>query len=243
MKDKWKKPYKARRRRNAKKGTTQVVTVSQVNTIVDKKINKVIETKHLDNFSESNFLYHNVPVSIETDTFFCAQGTADSPAGGNTPNRIGDSVYGKKVWLKLFFDQFQDRPNLTYRITCVRIKSGAAPISPSTLLGHPQSNNFILNPVNTELSALHTENPIVYDKRFVVNNGAMVGNIGLKDCHFWKELNFTVNRKLKYLDGGLTVTGPYTLQIVLTVYDSYGSLTTDALCRLMFMRRSYIQDA
>jgi len=241
MKDKWKKPYTPRAKKS--KNSKPVTTVAQVNKIVDTKMNRVIETKHLDNFNEAVFLYHNVPVSIETDPFYCAQGTADSPAGGSTPNRIGDSVFGKKVWLKMLFDQYQDRPNLIVRITCVRIKSGAAPIVPATLLGHPQSNNFILNPINTELSALHTENPIVYDKRIVVNTGITLANSAGKDSHFFKELDFAVNRKLKYLDGGLTVTGPFTLQIVITAYDSYGSLVTDNLCRLMFMRRSYIQDA
>lgn len=228
---KGKKPYKK---------SEKTVTEKDVKKIVDAKMNQVIETKILDIISEQIILNHNVPQTILADCYASQQGVGDATA--NIYNRIGDSIYAKKLWCKMFFDQYGDRPNLSFRITVLRIKSGAAPVDPSTVLGHPQSNNFFINPVQTELSGLYSNDPIAYDKRIIINNGPTLMTT-FRACHAFREFNIAVNRKLKYDGGGSTVTGPFTLQMIVTAYDSFGSLTTDNVCRLIFAKRAYFMDA
>jgi len=232
--------YMAKGRKPYKK-SDKTVTEKEVKKIVDAKMAQVIETKVVDNISESFIINHNSPQTIETDCYFLTQGVGD--ATGNTANRIGDSIYAKKVWLKAYFDHYADRPNIGIRITVVRIKAGASPVSPTLLLGHPQSNNYFINPVQTELAGLYSNDPIAYDKRFMSNHGIVLTSGTNKAVHTFKELNIPINRKFKYDGGGTNVSGPFTLQVVVTAYDSYGSLTTDNLLRLLWARRSYFIDS
>jgi hypothetical protein len=228
--------------KKAKSSTLSEAQKKEVKKINKKMMNKVIETKNVDYLAEGFILYHNIPTLVESDCFYLSQGVQDSSAAG-PPNRIGDSVYAKSVWMKWFIDQYQDRPNITLRFTVLRIKTGAIPLTSAQVYQHPQGGNSIINPINTEHASLYTKNPVVYDKRVVINTGITLANSGGKDSHYYKEKTFKVNKSLKYDSGAQNVSGPFTIQVFVTAYDSYGTLTSDAIARLMWARRSYFMDA
>jgi len=243
-------PYKNKRRprryRKAKK-TLGKPMARAVKAIVNRTMNKVVETKAVDYITEAIVLNHNVPQTIDNDLFYSSHGVADSAssqasAGTTIGNRVGDSLFAKSASLKMFFDQYADRPNLTFRVTAVRIKSGLNIITATSLYSHPQSTNNMINPINTEAIELYQPNPVVFDKRFVVNNGGS-NSAPTKDCHAFRQFFVKVNKKLKYNANQPNTIGPFAIQIVVTAYDSYGSLTSDNVCRLIYSRRAWFQDA
>ena len=236
---------KGKYKKATKKGKSTALSVAQkkeVKTIQKKMMNQVIETKNMDYINEGIILYHNTPSAVETDCFYLNQGVQDSSFAA-AANRLGDSIYAKSVWMKWFIDQYQDRPNITLRFTVLRIKSGAIPMTAAQVYFHPQGGNCIINPINTEHSSLYTKAPVAYDKRVVINTGITLANSGGKDSHYYKEKTFKVNKALKYDSGSTVVSGPFTLQVFVSAYDSYGSLVSDSICRLMWARRSYFMDA
>ncbi|WP_445780471.1 hypothetical protein [Shewanella sp.] len=241
------KPRSKPRKTITKAAPLKKSTKKAINQIVDKKMNRVIETKAVDYVTEEIILNHNVPQTIDNDVYYSFHGVSDNAnaqsSGTAFGNRIGDSLYAKSAYIRMYFDQYVDRPNLSFRITALRIKSGVNIISPaSNAFAHPQSNNYFINPVDTENLLLYSSDPVVMDKRYVVNNGlSLTGNN--KAFHFFKDFSIKLNRKLKYSGNSPNVVGPFTIQIIVTAYDSFGSLTTDNVSRLIYGRRSYYQDA
>jgi len=228
--------------------STETVTVKDVKKIVDKSMNKVIETKAVDYITQSIVLTHNTPQTIDNDVYYSFHGVADSTQPQSTGstligNRVGDSIYAKSAYIKLFFDQYDDRPNLSFRITALRIKSGLGVITPaSNAYAHPQSNNYFINPIDTENLLLYSPDPVVLDKRYTVNNGISQSGSN-KSTHFYHDFSMKLERKLKFNGNLGNVVGPFTIQIIITAYDSYGSLSSDNLSRLIYARRAYFQDA
>ncbi len=240
--------YRGPRRYKKAKKTLGKPMVRAVKAIVNRSMNKVVETKAVDYITEAVILNHNIPQTIDNDLFYSSHGVADyagsqASVGTSFGNRIGDSIYAKAASLKMFFDQYNDRPNLVFRLTVLRIKAGANIISPaSTAFAHPQTTNYIMAPVDTENPLLYHAAPVVMDKRFVVNYGTSI-TPPAKACHFFRQFYIKVNKKLKFNANQPNTVGPFAIQVILTAYDSYGSLTTDNVCRIMYARRAWYQDA
>lgn len=242
-----KKQYRRKAPRKYK-SKSKTSLVSTVKAIVNRSMNKVVETKAVDYITEAIILNHNVPQTIDNDLFYSSHGVADyagsqASVGVTFGNRLGDSIYAKAASLKMFFDQYNDRPNLVFRITVLRIKSGANIITPaSNAFAHPQTTNYLMAPVDTENLLLYHPAPVVIDKRFTVNYGTSI-TPPAKSCHVFKQFFIKINKKLKFNASQPNAVGPYTIQVILTAYDSYGSLITDNVCRVMYARRAWYQDA
>jgi len=223
-------------------------TAIAVRKIVKSQMNQVVETKAVDYITEAIILNHNTPQTIDNDLFYSSHGVADytgsqASVGTSFGNRIGDSIYAKAASLKMFFDQYNDRPNLVFRITVLRIKAGANIITPaSNAFAHPQTTNYLMAPVDTENNLLYHPAPVVMDRRFTVNYGTSI-TPPAKSCHTFRQFFVKVNKKLKFNSNQPNTVGPFAIQVILTAYDSYGSLITDNVCRVMYSRRAWYQDA
>ncbi|WP_445775559.1 hypothetical protein, partial [Shewanella sp.] len=142
MNPKYKKPYRARRRRNTKRGASLAPsTALAVKKIVKSQMSKVIESKNLDYSLEPiplSCLYHNVPSVLDQDCLYSQQGTFDEEIA-LARNRVGDSIYVKNIQFKLLLTSFSTRPNCLYRVTIVKTKDGNVTLpGGSSIYGHPQ---------------------------------------------------------------------------------------------------------
>lgn len=237
MQQKWKKPYKARRRRNNRALAPK--TAVAVKKIVMSQMAKVVESKILDNFLEPSqpfTLYHNSPYVVENDLFFCTQGITDTES---TPtNRLGDSIYVKNVAMQFLLTCFNTRANTQLRVSIVKTKTGASGLTnPWT---HPTCNNILLCPIDTENPEIVS---VVYDKVFTPsqNGPGTIGASGQDKKVFFK-YNLKVNRKVKY-DNNVGNTGSNSYKVFIGAYDTQASSSLDNVARFSYFRRTHFLDA
>ena len=237
MKDKYKKPYKARRTRYAKTKARQQAAVAQIKQVVRRELSKTLEYKISDYSNEpipALGYYHNVPLAHDTDALYVAQGILDEEIQA-VRNRIGDSIYAKYIDYGLMITNFQTRPNLCYRITILKTKTGATVIS--NPYSHPQCGNSIMAPVDIENPGIVS---VVYDRTFD-SRAFQTAQDGNEDKKFiWKH-RVKVNRKIKY-DNSAATSSSHTYQIWVVCYDSQAVLITDNVARFTFMRRTTFID-
>jgi len=210
-----------------------------VKAIVKKQMNKVIELKHTDyNFEPLaiNALYHNKWYAFETDPFTLAQGVGDSEAL-NPSNRIGDSIYAKRINWNIMFYNFSDRPNLALRILILAVHPDTPFFTDPCY--HPQAVSGLIQPVDTESSRYKST---VYDKVFCLNNN--ISNIQgtTRDTKFHWQYSLPVNKVIKYEDSNSGARN-LTYQVFALAYDTVSSLTTDNIMRFSYARRTLFQDA
>lgn len=241
MNPKYKKPYRARRKRAPKpKPATPRFSVAQVKSLVKREMNKVIEFKHADYQFEpipSSALYHNTWYLMESDPLTLLQGVQDNETV-NPPNRIGDSVYSKGIKLNMLFYLFNDRPNQALRILILKVKPDTTGVG--NPCNHPQAVSNIIMPVDTENSRYQA---VVYDRVFVFNNN--VSNIAagvIRDVKFHWQHYIKIDKKTNYEDGFNSARN-YTYNIWVCAYDTVNSFTTDNIARFSYSRRHIFQDA
>lgn len=210
-----------------------------VKAIVKSQMSKVVESKILDNWLEPSqpfTLYHNVPYVIENDLFFAQQGVTDTES---TPtNRLGDSIFAKNVQMKLLCTCFNTRANTQFRLTIVKTKSGASGLSnPWT---HPNCNNILLCPVDTENPEIVS---VVYDQVLTPSQSGpgAVGSSG-QDKKLFFRYNLQVNRKIKY-DNNNGNCGSHSYKVFIGAYDTQASSITDNIARFSWFRRTHFLDA
>lgn len=230
------KYYKKKANKRVKRANMPKAQVKAVKAIVKSQMNKVIEMKHADYQFEPlplSALYHNTWYLMETDPLTLLQGTADSE-NLNPPNRIGDTVYTKGIKYNCTFYNFNDRPNLLYRILILLVKPDTPSIINPCL--HPQLVSNINMPVDYENSRIKK---VLYDRVFQFNN-----NVGtaMRDCKLHWEHYIKLNKVTQYEDGNNSARN-YTVNMWVVAYDTVNSLTTDNVARFTYTRRHYFQDA
>ena len=227
---------KAPRRKSG--GRLAPKTASAVKAIVKSQLQQVVETKNIDNAAEPiplSCLYHNTPLTLETDVLYSQQGITDSMA--LTTNRIGDSMYVKGVSMALMITNFATRPNLCYRITIIKTKQGIVS-GLANPYGHPLCGNSIIAPVNREERDLVS---VVYDRTFTnVASGNQAG--GDSDQKWIWRHYLPVNRKVKYNNSG-SECASNSYRVYLTAYDTQATFITTNVARFTWFRRTHFMDA
>lgn len=233
------KKYKSKPRRYRKytKKTLAKPMVKAVKAIVRKQMKTVVETKHSDYAWEPfavNSLYHNTWLIVDADGVAVSQGVGDNDAY-NPGNRIGDSVYARKIWRRLQLFQSYSYPNLTYRIVIIKHKQGMT--IPVDITQNSQTTNKIIAPINRELFPLED---VVYDRVFQsTQGGGTVGNGEVKV--FWNH-NQIINKKITYNDSTQYARG-FTYSTLVCVYDNMSTSLLAQVARLAYYRRFYFDDA
>jgi len=233
------KYYKSKAKKRVKKASMPKSQVKAVKAIVKSQMNKVIETKHADYHFEPipiTALYHNVWYLFETDPLTLLQGVQDQETV-NPPNRIGDTVYTKGIKYNITFYNFNNRPNLMYRIVILLVKPDTPSIGNPCL--HPQLVSNINMPIDLENSRIKK---VLYDRVIVSNNN--ISNIegATRDTKFHWEHYVKLNKVTQYEDGNNSARN-YTINMFVCAYDTIASLTTDNVARFTYCRRHYFMDA
>lgn len=233
-----KRNYKRKAYKGAKK-TLGKSTARAVKAIVKSQMSKVIESKILDNWLEPSqpfTLYHNVPYALENDLFFAQQGITDTES---TPtNRLGDSIFAKNVQMKLLATCFNTRTNTQFRFTIVKTKSGGSSLS--NPWQHPNCNNILLCPVDTENPEIVA---VMYDTVLTPSQSGP-GNIGSsgQDKKIFFRYNLKVNRKIKY-DNNAGNCNSHSYKVFIGAYDTQASSSLDNIARFSWFRRTHFLDA
>lgn len=234
------KQYKKKAKAARKASGLPKPQAKAVKAIVKAQMSKVIETKHADYLYEPtpvNSMYHNQWFLFENDPLTLLQGVQDAESL-NPPNRIGDTVYTKGIKYNILFQQFNDRPNMAFRILVLLIKPDTTTVVNPT--NHPQAACNIIKPVDYENSRIKK---VLYDKTFIFNNNA--SNLGggvVRDTKFYWEHYIKLNRVTQYEDG-INSARNYTVACWALAYDTVNSLETDNICRFSYARRHIFQDA
>lgn len=245
MKDKWKKPYRPRRRRYNKKGTKAATlapsTAVAVRKIVQSQMNKVVEVKNADYsfapLGQLSSLYHNTWYRFESDPFTMYQGTSDAETL-NPINRIGDSIFAKNLFLTVNLATYTNTSTVQYRFVVLKLKTGAT--MPINITSHPQAINNLIAPLDREHPALAA---VVYDKRgWMINHGQTAAGGGDGERQLL-HINLKINKKIKYNDGdagnGSFIYAPYIM-----VFDRQQTNPSGVpICDFQYFRRFTFQDA
>lgn len=236
------KPYKRKYgkrplRRKARTSKLTMPVAKAVKSIVRSQMRTVVETKHSDYAWEPfavNALYHNVWLIVDADGVSVNQGAGDNNTY-NPGNRIGDSLFAKKIWRRLHLFGNYGYPNLTYRIVVIKHKQGMT--IPADITQNSQTTNKIIAPINRELFPLQD---VVYDRVFQSpQSGGTLGNGDVKVM--WNH-NQIINKKISY-DNGSQYTRGFTYTTLVCVYDNMSTSTLAQVARLAYYRRFYFEDA
>lgn len=187
-------------------------------------IGKMAETKFARLTAENQQLYHNVGLSTGPVVFSHLLRT---DKGTNQNSRVGDTVYGKYLKLKLWISSKSDRPNVMYRIMVIQCPPDQALTTNPTDLFRAYNNNKMVDYINTDKYGIVYQKYIRIESDSSVESGAALHEVS-------KIVNVYVplNRKVTYqadLDGTATVCKLMrnNLSLVIIPYDAFGTLTTD----------------
>lgn len=226
----------ARRYKKAKK-TLGKPMANAVKAIVRKQMRTVVETKMADFAWEPfavNALYHNTWLVVDADGVSVNQGVKDDDAY-NAGNRVGDSVYARKIWRRLHLFQSYQYPNVTFRIVIIKHKQGMS--IPVDITQNDQTTNKIIAPINRELFPLQD---VVYDR--VIQSPQSGGTLGNGDVKtFWNH-NQIINKKISYNEGSPYTRG-FTFTTLVCAYDNMSTSLLAQIARLAYYRRFYFDDA
>lgn len=237
-------PYKPRkqvkRRAPRRKATSSKLTQS-VKKIVQSQMNKVVETKICDYsyapLGQLNSLYHNTWYRFETDPFTMYQGTSDSEAL-NPINRIGDSVYAKSLSLTINLATYTNTSTVQYRFVLLKVKTGTS--MPGNITTHAQAINNLIAPIAREQGSLMQ---VVMDKRGWMINHGQTANGGGDGERQLLQLNFKINKKLKYLEGQPSNNSFCYVPYIMVFDRQQTSPSGVPICDFQYFRRFYFQDA
>jgi len=241
MNPKFKKPYKARRKRNNKRGPALAPsTAVAVRKIVQSQMNKVVETKNADYsfnpLGQLTSLYHNTWYRFEIDPFTMFQGTSDAETL-NPINRIGDSVFAKSLSLTINLASYTNTSTLQYRFVVLKLKVGAS--MPGNISAHPQAVNNLIAPLDRENPALAA---VVYEKRgWLINHGQTAAGGGDGERQLI-HVNLKINKKIKYNDGDAS-NGSFIYAPYIMLFDRQQTSPSGVpICDFQYFRRFYFQD-
>lgn len=226
-----------------RKRTTKLApkTVKAVKSIVAKQMNKVIETKIADySFNpvgQLTSLYHNTWYKFENDPFTIYQGTADDETV-NPTNRIGDSIYAKRLSLTINLATYTNTSTVQYRFVLLKVKSGTS--MPGNITSHPQAVNNLIAPIDREASPIIS---VLMDKRgWMINHGQTASGGGDGERQFL-QFNFKINKTIKY-DGNSASNHSFLYVPYIMVFDRQQTSPSGVpICDFQYFRRFYFQDA
>lgn len=213
---------------------------SLVNLI--KKVSlKQAETKTAFSINENNQLYHNT-VSIRQDLLYTGQGITDANNGTSAfNNRLGDTVIGRGVSIKLWLANKKDRPNVMYRIVVFRFTSGDT-VTANDIF-YSGVANFMLKDYNTE------KVKILYSKVVNLQVGASQTPTDGQNINYGKEAHKLIkiwiplkNKKVVYESDNSGTPKWSDIGFCVVPYDSYGTLTTDNIASMSYHTKFYFKD-
>jgi len=234
---------KSATRKIYKKKTVRKFTKSNKSLVaLIKKVSlKPVETKSTHHIDENIQLYHNVPYIIY-DNLNTTQSITDTDTTvSNFACRVGDEVIARGLSYKFWFANKLDRPNVMYKITFFKYRSGVTPSAGAPYYTQGSANYMIRDLDVEKYQILKTVKFNCQTGMSARTNAAgdpFVGAEAHKAISVWIPLK---NQKIKYENGTST---PRFIDYAFTIacYDSYGTLTTDNIASFAVNRKFYFKD-
>jgi len=236
-----KKTYSKKSKPYAKKGVPK--KKSKLVALIKKTVLKTSESKNLPYDHGKIELYHNsgspasgriLPASFEIDAPYVmpVQGLGDT-------NRIGDSIYVSGMKVRMLIGQKYDRPNVTFRIMCVKVTNQDYPATVAQLFDNT-TGNVLLDTVNNDRVKT------VYHKTIKMQQSTLAPGIGgtytTKEYTFTHSFYISAKRKIDFTTNGGTSFARSRHYVFVFAYDAYGTLVTDNIAYVQGYSNLYFRD-
>lgn len=193
-------------------------TMSGTRKLIRKIVLKTSETKYKTLSCPKQELYHNLLHNFGTNlvSVFPVQGDSDS-------DRNGDEIYATGIMIRMMFGQKLDRPNVTFKVWVVAYNDNS--LDPTTY------GNFLHNITgNVLLDAVQSKRYKVL-KSMTLKSRGLTTEVGEASKEFVRTAKFwiPIKKKIKFIkDDSISSSNYYPhMNIIVSPYDSYGTLLTD----------------
>lgn len=153
--------------------------------------------------------------------------------------RVGNEIYLTGIKYNLLLGQFSDRPNVTFKLFVVEWNDTAGTITNQTQFMYSNTGNIMLDPIQSHRFKVHKV--YTYKSRIGMMEVGETPKEKTIPISFWVPLR----RKIRFLDdnsnemiGGMR----QNFQVVIAVYDAYGTLTTDNIAYVQGGATIYYKD-
>lgn len=202
------------------------------------------ETKYAFQTAEDLQLWHNAGLSVSTGVgatgYFALANLLGCSQGNTQTTRVGDSVFGKLLSIKIWLANKSDRPNVMYRIMLLSMPTDASTSFPTGFF-RGEAGNKMIDSVNTDRYKILKSRMI----KPGANDYSLEGSSTLREkSNFIKMTIGLGNREIRYnTDGGSAVSNQRdNLVLFIMGYDATGTLTTDKIASCTVTSKFYFKD-
>lgn len=196
------------------------------------------ETKYAWAAGENEQLYHNGGTG---PTYVIRTNLLGVSQGNTQQTRVGDSVIGQLLSLKLWLTNKSDRPNVMYRCMLVAMPADQYAAASPTGFFRGEVANKMIDSINSD------RYKILAHKLVVPKAGdySLESGASNKERSTYVKMLVRLNgRQIKYItDGGVIPAYQRNLiSLVVIPYDAYGTLTTDNIASMAWSYKFYFKD-
>jgi len=236
------KPFKPSATRVLRKRASSVNLVS----LIKKTVMKTAETKEHRTAMSVVTLLHNTPQVISANLLRTS--IVPSAVPGFQDVRVGDSIQCSGISLRFLFMTYADRPNVTFKVWVLKTPaySPINGISPYTYQGWfiDRTNQWVLDEIN------NTQVQVVKSMTFKppVSDTSQEADAALHETSYARKMWVPWNKTVIYQEQGggaapLSVDPKnYSLQLLVAAYDTYGTLITDFVGKMLMQHSLHFKD-
>lgn len=240
----FKRKRSTRVKRSKRKGAARARTarVSRANLVrtIKRVTMKTAESKSRTNTISKQELYHNSFGSL-LNNIFASPGIIKinapdfmPPQGVKDNERVGDQINLAGFKIKLLFGQKADRPNVTFRLMCLKIPKGSSVTYGSWFTA--TTNNILLDDPNNDFVK------VLYSTTMRPNEAGLA-NVGGDEYTFVKRLWIPYKKLLKFGPADASTThNDDDIYLVIMCYDAFGTLTTDNIAYCQAITEVFYRD-
>jgi len=222
-----KKRFPSKRKFASKKATPRKRT--KLVALIKKTVLKTSESKNLAYDHGKVELYHNagsplsgriLPAPFEIDAPYAmpVQGLGDT-------QRIGDSIYVSGMKVRMLIGQKKDRPNVTFRIMCIKVTNQDYPATVAQLFDNI-SGNILLDTINNDRVKCVYHRTLKPSQSTMFVAGASAADAP-KEYTFTHSFYVPAKRKIDFTTNGGTSFAKSRYYVLVFAYDAYGTVITD----------------
>lgn len=230
--------YRKFRRQAAKaksKYTKRAISYNTVRRIAKAVVMKSAETKVKDLSVGKVEMYHNSPQLLELN-----QSGALPSRGDGMDNRDGDKIQKIGTKHSMLIGAKSDRTNITYRFTYITYPRDASYAYSNFFIN--KTGNAMLDRLNTDLVKIVKTVYIKPQRSSIVTHNSNGSGGGDREYTVIKKVWLPSKSVIKFPDGGSSEASNRKFGVLITAYDSYGTLTSDNICYIQHQISNYYKD-
>lgn len=225
------KPKPTTRKRYVKRNKKSLVSLIKKVSLGTQETKMATQRSTLGLFHNGGLTSAGRPQLVFDNCLKTTQGITD---GTGITHRVGDCITPVGVKLYMEFDQPSDRPNVTFKVFVVKIRSHSVQ---SNLLMKSISSNVIMDPVDTEYCQ------IVATRTYKYGDNYFTGDVNKSTCFFRKTWIQLPRYQYVYKGDNDQLGRDYQLAVYVGAYDTGGTLPSDIIGNVSFNCAMYFKDA